>query len=270
MCVYKNHAFIFRGCPPKWSGTVRIKNFGEFFYIKNVLVSRLHTNEGRLPAWCTKPLQPKKNSEISGRKKHCQYSLTHMWTAKVVCLLFWEQESVWACLHRFPPPHFPPMCRMPPTPFQPRPSQFQFLAALQGDWPEEGTRASSPCSHPTSMPRCGALMLHYPTFLPLVITTRTIRPQNVKTQKRSNHVTLRLPYTTIPDLTSTLASPWTSCHMWHVVQPLLPRLWHYVQVCIKHIWVKMSQVPWMSREVSTFTVHCQKRTLGQSAVYCNL
>ncbi len=22
MCVYKNHAFIFRGCPPKWSGTL--------------------------------------------------------------------------------------------------------------------------------------------------------------------------------------------------------------------------------------------------------
>jgi hypothetical protein len=58
----------------------------------------------------------------------------------------------------------------------------------------------------------GALMLRPPTLCPLVTTTQTVRPQNVTTQKLSDHVTLRLTYFTVLDFTSTLASTWTSCH----------------------------------------------------------
>ncbi len=42
MCVYKNHAFIFRGRPPKWSGTVQTT--GPFNRYRQHHSTTLHSN----------------------------------------------------------------------------------------------------------------------------------------------------------------------------------------------------------------------------------
>ncbi len=86
----------------------------------------------------------------------------------------------------------------------------------------------------------------------LVTTAQTVRPQNVLTQKHSNHVTLHLPYDTMLDLTSILASTWTSCH---TKRDSRPGLLHYAQGSIRQIWVASTlDVP------GGVYVHCQKKT----------